>query len=191
MDALCLDPTQTALVVVDVQARLLPAMPTADGERLVRCVSLLVETARRLGLATYVTEQYPLGLGATIDPIREALERFDTPPPVWSKTAFSAAAVPALTAALTGVRSVVVVGMEAHVCVFQTVRELVRRGHRVHVPFDAVASRDPRCRDAALGLLGAHGALVTTTETVVFDLLGDAQHPAFRALSREVRGLLG
>ncbi len=191
MDALSLDPTQTALLMVDMQERLLPAMPEGDGGRLLRSVALLLETARRLGLPTVVTEQYPQGLGPTLLPLREAMSRFAAAPSVHSKTTFSAAAVPEVRAALADKRSVVVVGMEAHVCVFQTVRELVRRGHRVHVPMDAVASRDPRCRDAALSLLAAHGALVTTTETVVFDLLGDSQHPEFRALSREVRGLLG
>lgn len=192
MDAITLLPAQTALLLVDVQEKLLPAMPGPDAARLMRSVLLLVDTAKRLGLPVFATEQYPAGLGSTAAPLREALAGFGRPVPVVAKTEFDAMGPLEVSKGLVeaGARSVIVVGMEAHVCVFQTVRSLRRRGFHAHVPFDAVASRDPRCRDEALALLRQHGASVTTTETAVFDLLGDAKHPEFRALSKQVRALL-
>lgn len=193
MDAITLTPDKTALLVVDVQDKLVPAMPAADAQRMIRCVDLLLESARLFGMPVLATEQYPQGLGRTVSAVAEGLSRIDPKPAVVEKTEFSAAGPMEVTRALAdrGVRSVIVVGVEAHVCVFQTARELRRRGFHVHVPFDAVASRDPACRATALRLLEAHGVSVTTTETAVFDLLGDAKHPHFRELSKRVRGLLG
>ncbi len=193
MDAITLVAAHTALLVVDVQEKLLPAMPTAEAPRLLRAVDLLLDAADRFGLPTWVTEQYPSGLGATVPELRARLETMARRPPVLAKTIFSATGVPEVPTALaaSGARSVIVTGVEAHVCVFQTARDLARRGYHVHVPFDAVASRDPACKQAALALLASHGVTITTTETVVFDLLGDAASPHFRALSKLVRALPG
>jgi nicotinamidase-related amidase len=191
MDALTVRPDSTALVVVDVQDRLLPAMPEPDARRLVASVALLTEAARVLGVPVLATEQYPKGLGRTVEPLREQFERHEPAPLVAAKTVFSAADPAEIVRGLatSGARSVIVVGMEAHVCVFQTARDLRARGYFVHVPFDAVASRDPACRSTALALLAQHGVSVTTTETVVFDLLHDAENPHFKALSKLVREL--
>jgi nicotinamidase-related amidase len=191
MNALTLSPQSTALLVVDVQERLLPAMPEFDRARLLASVVLLVDAARLLHLPVFVTEQYPRGLGRTDPSVAAALEQCEPRPTIAEKTVFHALAPPEVARGLSAsaVRSVVVVGMEAHVCVFQTARELRARGLFVHVPFDAVASRDPECKRAALALLGQHGVSVTTAETVVFDLLGDAQHEHFRALSKRVKEL--
>jgi nicotinamidase-related amidase len=191
MDALTVRPESTALVVVDVQDRLVPAMPEADARRMVACVALLAETARLLGVRVFATEQYPKGLGRTVEPLRQHFERHDPAPLVATKTVFSAADPAEIVRGLatSGARSVVVVGMEAHVCVFQTARDLRARGYFVHVPFDAVASRDPACRTTALALLAQHDVSVTTTETLVFDLLHDSENPHFKALSKLVRDL--
>jgi nicotinamidase-related amidase len=117
------------------------------------------------------------------------LDGFDVP--VFEKTVFSAASVEGVSDALALVdaRTVIVTGMEAHVCVFQTVRDLLHKGFHVHVPFDAVASRDPECRRAALSMLADVGAKITTAETVAFDLLRDAKHPEFRAISARVKAM--
>lgn len=192
MDALTLIPSQTALLVVDVQERLMPAMHAPHAARLLACLDVLLEAARLFDLPVFATEQYPQGLGPTVLAVRERLASFDPPVHPAEKTVFSALA-PAEVArglASSGARSVIVTGVESHVCVFQTARELKRRGFHVHVPFDAVASRDPQCREAALALLARHGVSVTTTETVVFDLLGDAKSPHFRPLSKLVRALV-
>jgi nicotinamidase-related amidase len=193
MDALTLLPSQTALFIVDVQEKLIPAMHAPDAKRMVACVELLVEAAQRFRMPVIVTEHYPQGLGRTLPSIVTLFESFETKPLVVEKTIFSAMGpteVPRALAA-TGVRSVIAVGVEAHVCLFQTARELARRGYHTHVPFDAVASRDPACKATALALLGQHGVSVTTTETAVFDLLGDARNEHFKALSKRIKTLVG
>lgn len=192
MDAFKLDPKRTALLVVDAQERLLPAMPAAHQRRLVACHELLLDAARLLRVHTVATEQYPKGLGRTIPSVRAALDAFDwCAVPVFEKTVFSAANVKGVTDALALVdaRAVIVTGMEAHVCVFQTVRDLLHKGFRVHVPFDAVASRDPECRTNALALMRHAGATITTSESVAFDLLADASNEHFRAISQRVKAL--
>lgn len=193
MDAITLVPSQTALLVVDVQEKLLPAMHAPDAARMLRAIDLLLEAAQRMAIPVFVTEQYPAGLGPTVASLGARLGAMTPRPPVLPKTVFSALAPVEVAQGLAdaGARSVVVVGVEAHVCVFMTARDLVRRGFHAHVPFDAVASRDPGCKAAALAALAAHGVTVTTTETVVFDLLGDAKNLHFRPLSRLVRDLVG
>lgn len=192
MDAITLVPSQTAMLVVDVQEKLLPALPPAEAARMLRAIELLLETAQRMAIPVFVTEQYPAGLGPTVPQVATRLAGMTPRPPVWSKTVFSALGPPevALGLAEAGARSVIVVGVEAHICVFMTARDLARRGFHTHVPFDAVASRDPQCKATALASLGAHGVTVTTTETVVFDLLGDAKNLHFRPISKLVRELL-
>jgi nicotinamidase-related amidase len=192
MDALKLEAHRTTLLVVDVQEKLLPAMPPAHQRRLIAAHELLLEAARLLKVHTIATEQYPRGLGATAAPVRAMLDTFDwCAVPVFEKTVFSAAAVHGVTDALSLVdaRTVIVTGMETHVCVFQTVRDLLHKGFHVHVPFDAVASRDPECRRVALETLRGCGAKITSSESVVFDLLKDAKHPEFRAISARVKAL--
>jgi nicotinamidase-related amidase len=192
MDAFKLDPKRTALLVIDAQERLLPAMPPAHQRRLVAAHELLLDAARLLRVHTIATEQYPKGLGRTVPALRAALDAFDwCAVPVFEKTAFSAAHVKGVTDALSLVdaRTVIVTGMEAHVCVFQSVRDLIHKGFRVHVPFDAVASRDPECRAVALDLMRQAGATITTSESVVFDLLADASNEHFRAVSQRVKAL--
>lgn len=192
MDALTLPPSPaTALLVVDIQERLIAAMPPREASRLVACTELLLDAARLFELPVFVTEQHPRGLGATVAPVRAVLDTFAKPPRVFEKTVFNAHAADGLGEALeaSGARAVIVVGMEAHVCVFQTARSLAKQGYLVQLPFDAVTSRDPACKHTALAALAAHGALVTSAETVVFDLLGDAKHPHFKALSGRVKAL--
>ncbi len=191
MNTLTVRPESTALVVVDVQEKLITAMPDVDARRLIACAELLVETASLFRIPIFVTEQYPKGLGPTVASVRALVERAQPPSVVAEKTVFSSMAPAAVARGIAALRpqTVVVVGMEAHVCVFQTARELRARSISVHVPFDAVASRERACRETALRLLAAGGVSVTTTETIVFDLLQDSQHLHFRALSARVKAL--
>jgi len=182
-----LEPTTTALLVVDIQEKLAPAMDGESFTRLVRGTDLLLSAAQLLGAPTIATEQYPKGLGATIDALMGPLEaaHAERVP----KMSFSCMDAPEVARFLAHVapRAVVVAGVEAHVCVFQTVRDLTSRGFEVHVPHDAVASRKPADRDAALDLMRRAGAFVTTSETVVFDWLRRAEGDAFKALSKKMR----
>lgn len=189
MSAIHLQPEHSALVVVDVQDRLAAAMPEADRDEAIRNVGNLVEGARLLSVPVLVTEQYPRGLGPTVEPVRARLDAIDPRPPVVEKVEFDACGNPAFLPALRALdrRTVIVTGMEAHVCVFQTARGLGEAGYAVHVPYDATCSRDPRNRRVAEGLWERAGATRTCTETVLFDWLGRAGGDAFKAISRLVR----
>jgi nicotinamidase-related amidase len=182
-----LAPEECAVLVIDVQERLAAAMPAAQMAELTRAATVLVDAASLLGARVLATEQYPAGLGATIAPVAAELGRAGVQP--IAKMEFSACDNHdfARDFARAGVRAAVVVGMEAHVCVFQTVRELCARGVDVLVPIDGVASRRDDHRAAGIDLCRAAGATVTTMETVVFDWLRRAGTDAFRRLSKRIR----
>lgn len=187
-----LDPKACVVVIVDVQEKLAAAMPDDDRASVVRAASVLLEGARLLGARAIATEQYPQGLGPTVPALREILERGGAPhakTPIVAKLDFSACDEPAFQRELAAARArtAIVVGMEAHVCVFQTVRELAARGVEVLVPLDGVASRRRDHRDVGLDLCRGTGATITTMESVVFDWLGRAGTPEFKALSKLIR----
>jgi nicotinamidase-related amidase len=183
-----LDPASSALLIVDVQEKLWTAMPE-DGRRdLERAAHILVEAASALSVSALVTEQYPEGLGPTIEPLRGALKAHAALS--LSKLTFSAAEAPGFGEAFQRMgtpRSVVLVGMETHICVFQTARELLARGLDVHVVSDGVLSRRADHRAAGLDLCRAAGATITTAETVAFDWLRKAGGEAFKRVSKAVR----
>ena len=169
---------ETAVVLlIDLQERLVPALH--DGETVVARAGRLAEAARLLDVPIRATEQYPAGLGPTVPPLA------GYPQEVLTKTAFSAVADPGFHALLpSGVSQVVVAGCEAHVCVLQTVLGLLPSGRRVLLVADAVGSRDPADRTAAIERARQHGAEVVTSEMVLFEWLRDAQHPRFREVQK-------
>ncbi|HEU0033767.1 MAG TPA: isochorismatase family protein [Kofleriaceae bacterium] len=182
---------RAGVLLVDIQERLLAAMPEEAGQRVVRNAQLLIAAAARLELPLVITQQYPKGLGPTVAALESALEahrpsvvhRFD-------KLEFSVAAVPDVYAAIAGNRNRnqwIVAGMEAHVCVYQTARDLVARGLTAHVCTDAIASRSKANFRTALGLYERVGAIATSTETCVFDLLHRAGTEEFKALSKAIK----
>ena len=177
----------TAILVVDVQEKLAAAMPESALEELVKNASVLLETADALGVRVVASEQYPKGLGPTVTTLASKLAAMGVKP--MPKMAFDACSELTISRALAdaGVRSVVVLGMEAHVCVFQTARELVKRGYATYVVADAVASRREENRRIGLSLCERAGAIVTSTEAVAFDLLEHAGTGAFKAISKLLR----
>jgi nicotinamidase-related amidase len=191
MQDLTLDKSSTLLLVVDVQEKLAAAMPDESCGRVVDNIGRLVRGAGILGIPVLVTEQYPKGLGPTIEPLREALAEVEPAPPVLEKTEFNACANPAIADALKQLSSagssVVVSGMESHICVYQTARALAAEGFQVHVPQDAACSRTLQNHAIAQDLWQRAGAIPTSTETVLFDLLGRAEGDAFKAISKLVR----
>ena len=182
-----LDPRSSLVLVVDVQDRLAKAMPQAAMDRLVASTLVLLEAARLLGVPVVATEQYPKGLGPTVAPLGEKLRELGVTP--IDKMTFDACGEPRVARAVAAqaARAVVLVGMETHICVFQTARELCRRGMTVHVAADAVASRRDDDRTLGLALCERAGAYATGTETVVFDWLERAGSDAFKAISKLVR----
>jgi nicotinamidase-related amidase len=171
---------QGALLVIDVQERLVAAMPP---ERLARVVSRIlaaIEGAKALGLPTVVTEQYPQGLGHTVKELAALL-----PAPI-EKTTFSAL-LPEVLTGLGGRPNVLVVGMETHVCVFQTVRALTAAGLTPWLARDAVLSRDEQDFQAGLELCRGAGAIVTSVEAALFDALGRSDTPEFKQVSAAIK----
>jgi nicotinamidase-related amidase len=179
-----LDRTKALVLVVDVQSRLTPAMPEDTLARVVKYGRALVGAAKELGIPVIATEQYPKGLGETIPELKEVL-----PGPPLVKMHFSCGADPGFVAALerTGRRQVIVCGMETHVCVFQTVRDLAGMGYEMHVRADAVSSRFEVHRQSGLELCRQAGAVVTNAESAIFDLLHVAGTPEFKKVSALVK----
>ena len=173
--------SDTALLVVDVQEKLLPVM--TDPQWLVWNVRRLIEGAGVLGVPVIATEQYPQGLGPTIEELDELIEKKA------SKTRFSGTECRELFDSLKDddIRKILVCGIESHVCVLQTVLDLMGEGWQVHVAADAVSSRDPFDRETALRRMEATGATLCTTETALFEWCETASRPEFKAISALVR----
>ncbi len=180
-------PSTTAILLVDVQEKLVPTIPVEAMADLSRAARILFGAARELGAPVLVTEQYPKGLGPTIEPLRDLYAPLHVKP--IEKLAFSACADPAFIDALkaTGCDAAIVLGMETHICVFQTVRDLVARGLRVDVAVDGVASRRDDHKRVGLDLCQRAGAGLTTAETVLFDWMVQSGTETFRSLSKLVR----
>jgi nicotinamidase-related amidase len=172
---------RSALLLVDTQTRLLAVIPDADRDRLMLNTSRLLRAATLLEVPQLVTEQYPQGLGPT-EPTLAAL--LAPSPQRFEKTSFSCCGAPGFDGRLqdTGRHQVVVMGIEAHVCVLQTCFDLLARGHQVFLVEDAIAARDPRNTANAVARMRHAGIVVTNTESVLFEWLRDAQHEAFRTV---------
>ncbi|MGH3390886.1 MAG: isochorismatase family protein [Actinomadura sp.] len=169
-----------ALLLVDLQQRLIPVIH--DGTTVVARAARLAEAARLLDVPVCATEQNPAGLGPTVEPLA------GHPQTIVSKTAFCAVDDLSFSALLPpGTGEIVVAGCEAHVCVLQTVLGLLALGHRVLMVADAVGSRDPADRAAALDRVSRHGAEVVTSEMVMFEWLRDSRHPKFRDVQRLIK----
>jgi len=174
-----LDPATSVLCVIDVQQRLLAALP--DAERVVTRSRRLAEAAGLLGLKRLLTEQSPRGLGPTPADLAALL------PPALAKTSFSCCGCDGFEAGIESqVSAVVIAGLETHVCVAQTALDLLGRGVGVFVAVDAVASRHAIDHDVALRRLESAGAVLTTSEAVLFEWCRTADHPQFQAVRRLV-----
>jgi nicotinamidase-related amidase len=179
-----LDAEKAVLVVIDVQERLVPAMPEDIYLRLRNTVAMLVEVAGLLGIPVVTTEQYPKGIGHTVPELAAACNET-----VIEKVSFGCCGEPAFLGALknTGRTQVLITGMEAHVCVYQTVLGLLEDGYYVHLIRDAICSRNKTDYLAGVANAGQAGAVVTTAETVMFQMLQESTHEQFRAVSKLVK----
>lgn len=178
-------PADSVLIVVDIQERLSAAMPEDQRAEVLRAARILIEAARLMEVPVLYTEQYPKGLGPTLPEVAGPLAsagavRFE-------KTVFSAWKAPGLAERLGRPSAAIVLGMEAHVCVFQTVRDLRSASFEVFVPLDGVSSRRADHREVGLSLCERAGAVRTTSESIVFDWMGSSGHAAFKQLSKLIR----
>ncbi len=187
---LALRSASTALLVIDVQERLLAAMPDEAGKSAVARAVRLVEGAKIVGIPVMVTEQYPKGLGATVPSLKDEASAADAT--FHEKIEFDATENEAVRAQLLrwradGRTAIIVAGMEAHICVYQSARGLASLGFSVHVAYDAVCSREKANVEVARSLYHYAGAWVSSSEVVLFDLVGKAGSDTFKAISKLVR----
>jgi len=172
-----LDPERTTLIVVDVQEDFRKAVP--DFDRVAKATATLIEGAEAIGIPIVVTEQYPKGLGATAPEIAEHLPEGTEP---LEKVCFSAADAEGFD--LGGRDQALVCGIETHVCVNQTALDLLGSGVEVHVPEDAVGSRTEQNKRVGLQKMERAGALMSTVEMALFELLGRAGTDEFKRVQK-------
>ena len=174
---------RSQLLIIDVQERLAAAMH--DKDAMVQNCGRLLEAARLAGVPFTISEQYPEGLGETVAPLQEKAEGVVR----LAKAEFSCIRNEPIRAALRAHSRphLILCGIEAHVCVLQTAIEAKADGYDVFVAIDATASRRPESREIAIHRLTAAGVQVVTTEMVVFEWIGSAASPHFKALSKLIR----
>ncbi|MEL7496949.1 MAG: hydrolase [Planctomycetota bacterium] len=176
----------TALVIVDIQERLLPSIE--NGERLVASVKKLIEAAIILGVETAVTQQYPKGLGATVESLAEPLKLISNHP-FADKTMFSCRECDELFDRLSrrGVSKILLCGIETHVCIAQSALDLMTRGFEVYLSVDAVGSRKPVDHRVALRRLESAGCTLTTSEAAIFEWCVQAGSDKFKRISKLIK----
>jgi len=173
----------SAGLVIDIQEKLYPHMD--QKEELLRRTSILLEGLSVLQIPLVITEQYPKGLGPTLEPISLLLHE----EPVLEKIAFSCCGDAALADKLKSLErlTIIICGIEAHVCVLQTVVDLVEQGYRAVVVEDCISSRNPADLRVAVERMRSEGAVITTCESVLFELARVAGTDEFKAISRLVK----
>ena len=177
-----IDAAKSSLLIVDVQERLLPVM--ADGKGVVKQAAILLKAAKALDVPIAVSEQYPKGLGHTVEILSQDIGNA----PVFEKSSFSCWRDEGLRKHFSGHHDggrpqVIIAGIEAHVCVAQTAIDMAQAGFGVFVVADAVSSRAETSVALALTRMGQAGIQVINTEMAVFELLGKAGTPEFKELS--------
>lgn len=174
----------STLVIVDIQEKLIKAIPAM--EPFMPKVRMMLEAAAVLGLDVIVTEQYPKGLGNTVPELKEL---FQDKWPVIEKTSFSCWLEPEFRKQLRKNKkeTVILTGIESHVCVMQTAMDLLTEGYQVVLLADTVASRNDYDREIALKLMREKGVWVMTAESLLFHYLQNAKNPSFKAVSKLIK----
>jgi nicotinamidase-related amidase len=188
-----LDAGRSAVVVIDLQGRL---MEMVERPRLLIAATVrLLRLADLVGVPVILTEQYPRGLGPTHPEVRAAFDSLRVPKRFVEKTSFGCCGDPGFESGLSELlpglprskRQLVVAGIEAHVCVMQTVLELLRQGSQVHLCWECVSGRGEEYRRLALGRMQQAGAVLTNHESAVFEWMRTKDHPAFKAVNAVLR----
>ena len=179
-----LERAQAALLIVDMQEAFRNAI-SDFAETTVR-IALMAHAAQRLDVPVLITEQYPHGLGHTASEIQAVLP---TNVKIIEKTAFSAFGAPGFEEELVGLRAlhILVCGIEAHICVNQTVHDLLASGYKVHFLADCISARSQQNRSVAFSKMQQSGAIPSTTELALFELLRDARHPQFANIQNLIK----
>ena len=172
----------TALLVIDIQERLMPVIH--ESEKVFANANKLLRGAEILDLETVITEQYPKGLGSTCKEVQ-----LPENPVVIEKMCFSCMLSETVSdqLKLTNVKSLIICGAEAHICVLKTALDALKEGYEVHVVADAVSSRTPENKQLALERMRQAGAFITSTEMILFMLLDQAGTDEFKAISKLIK----
>jgi nicotinamidase-related amidase len=183
-----LDRKHSVLVIIDVQERLYPSIH--EHERMLSRIDLLLAAANLMKIPVILTEQYPKGLGNTIEAIRRLIPNVEP----LSKMDFSCLPAPGFKERLTALHKehreqIVLTGIETHICVTQTALDLAAQGERVMVVADATSSRRPVDAQTALQRMSQNGLTITTAESVVFEWLRRAGTEEFKALQSKLKPL--
>lgn len=182
MDKFTLTKEDTVLMIIDIQERLAAAMQY--GESVIDSTDILVTISKDMGIPILTTEQYPKGLGSTVEKLNRNLDKDS----IYEKISFTGYIEQVISSLKQlGRKKVIVVGMEAHVCVLQTVRDLLADGYQVFVVADGVCSRTKQDYKIALNLMDVMGAVITGMEAVCFDLLKEAGTPLFKKISKLIK----
>lgn len=175
-------PQNTIGLIIDIQTRLVPAMN--DHSIFVEKSCQLLTGLNILNIPLILSEQYPQGLGSSLDEIKALTGQA----PVVEKTQFSAVLPEVLDFIQQNqAENIIVIGGETHVCVLQTVLELRARGFNVYLPIECVASRTEQNKANGLAQMQQAGAIISNIESILFTLLGNAKHPAFKSISTLIR----
>lgn len=183
MDRFLLDKDNTALVIIDIQDRLAVVMKVRD-EVIKNCLHL-IELSKMLNIPIVLTEQYPKGLGSTVSEIKEQLPAYQ---PV-EKLTFNCCEEPNFLSEIKKLnkKTIILTGMETHICVLQTCIGLLKERYNVHLVRDAVCSRTKENWKTGIEFMRDSGAVVTCTETVLFQLLKVAGTEEFKAISKRIK----
>ncbi len=178
-------PENTIFVIIDIQEKLVNAMPEDVVEKVIYNNILLVELCKTYKIPVLLTEQYPKGLGKTIDRIKEILPEYN---PI-EKISFNACLEPLFLKALKALRKtkIILTGIETHICVYQTALALLSKGYTIYVPKDAVCSRKKQNWKTGLDLMNSAGVIVTDTETLVFQILEKAGTQEFKKIVKYIK----
>lgn len=174
----------TLLLVIDLQEKLMPAIYESD--RIIKNSACLLKVFEMYGIKKIATEQYPKGLGQSVDEIKENIDDEN----IFSKTSFDA-----ITDEVSSylkenkITNVIITGAETHICVYQTVRRLLFEGYKVFVVEDAVSSFNKEQKDLGLKAMSDMGASLVNTEMLMFDLASDAKDENFKEISKMVKNL--
>lgn len=183
MNKFFLDRNEAVLAVIDIQEKLASVMK--DRQKVIPNAIHLIEASKILNISILLTEQYPKGLGTTVEEIKKALPYYK---PI-EKIFFSCCKENAFSneLALLKKKKIIITGIETHVCVLQTCLDLINQGYTVYIVKDAVCSRTAENHETALDLMRDMGSVVTCTETVLFQLLQKAGTQEFKTISKRIK----
>lgn len=174
---------ELALIIIDAQDGMMKVMEPEVKQKTINNIKLLIASAQKLNIPLILTEQYPKGLGKTVSEIQQGLENYQPIEKV-SFSCYGDEGFKSKLKQLNSAKGVILAGIETHICVLQTALDLLACGYKVYVTSDAVCSRRKLDWEMGLKLMEKAGAIITTTEILIFQLLIRADTEEFKFISK-------